>query len=182
MSAQGRQHDAIENYERSLAHHTDHTEATIGLSNILIDIYRQDVPYERPDQGLLSLATFAPETSRTQPPFGVEANPSGPQQLNGQLVNGNASPSSRELLERTAPPTLELYRLAARDRAYGLLSSLTKLGSGWDSSEAWLSLARAYEESGQVGKAKEALWWTLELEDTKPVRHWINVGPGGYVL
>jgi cargo-transport protein YPP1 len=53
-----------------------------------------------------------------------------------------------------------------------LLSSLTKLGRGWDYSEAWFSLARAYEESGQVGKAKEVLWWCVELEDTRPVRGW----------
>lgn len=63
-----------------------------------------------------------------------------------------------------------------------MLSSLTKLGSGWDNSEAWFTLARAYEESGQVEKAKEALWWTIELEDTKPIRRWGDVSPGGFVL
>jgi cargo-transport protein YPP1 len=72
-------------------------------------------------------------------------------------------------------------RLAARDRAYGLLSGLTKLGSGWNYSEAWLALARAYEESGQVDKARDALWWCVELEDGRGVREWDAVG-GGYVL
>ena len=79
-----------------------------------------------------------------------------------------------------SPP--ELSRLAARDRAYGLLSTLTKLGAGWDYSEAWFALARAYEESGQVEKAKEVLWWCVELEDTHPVRDWRCVALGGFVL
>ena len=79
-----------------------------------------------------------------------------------------------------SPP--ELSRLAARDRAYGLLSTLTNLGAGWDYSEAWFALARAYEESGQIEKAKEVLWWCVELEDTHPARDWRSVALGGFVL
>jgi hypothetical protein len=79
-----------------------------------------------------------------------------------------------------SPPLLN--RLAARDRAFGLLSTLTKLGSGWDYSEAWYALARAYEESGQLEKTKEVLWWCVELEDTHPVRSWRSVALGGFVL
>jgi len=79
-----------------------------------------------------------------------------------------------------SPP--ELNRLAARDRAYGLLSTLTKLGTGWDHSEAWFTLARAYEESGQIEKTKDVLWWCVELEDTRPVRAWKHVTTGGFVL
>jgi hypothetical protein len=77
--------------------------------------------------------------------------------------------------------TALLDRLAARDRAYGLLSALTKLGSGWNYSEAWFVLARAYEEGGQLDKAREVLWWCVELEDGKGVREWECVGAGGYV-
>lgn len=79
-----------------------------------------------------------------------------------------------------SPPVLS--RLAARDRAFGLLSTLTKLGSGWDYSEAWYALARAYEESGQIEKTKEVLWWCVELEETHPVRSWDSVALGGFVL
>ena len=78
--------------------------------------------------------------------------------------------------------TPELTRLAARDRAYGLLSTLTKLGAGWDYSEAWYAMARAYEESGQIEKTKDVLWWCVELEDTHPVRSWKVVTTGGFVL
>lgn len=73
-------------------------------------------------------------------------------------------------------------RLASRDRAYGLLSNLTKLGTGWNCSEAWFALARAHEESGQLEKAKEVLWWCVELEEGMGVRGWDCVNTGGYVL
>ncbi|KAK7532685.1 filamentation protein-like protein [Phyllosticta citricarpa] len=93
-------------------------------------------------------------------------------------------PSTNESrrLSGQSPSPEELNRLAARDRAYGLLSTLTKLGSGWDDSEAWFALARAYEEGGQIEKAKEVLWWCVELEDTKALRPWNCVGVGGFVL
>ena len=79
-----------------------------------------------------------------------------------------------------SPPVLS--RLAARDRAYGLLSSLTKLSTGWDYSEAWYALARAYEESEEMEKAKKALWWVVELEDAHPIRDWDNVTLGGFAM
>lgn len=43
-------------------------------------------------------------------------------------------------------------------------------------------LARAHELSREIGKAKQALWWVVELEDSKPVRPWREVSPGGYTL
>jgi hypothetical protein len=92
--------------------------------------------------------------------------------------NGDATPASGSAADAQATETSPefLARLAARDRAYLLLSMLTKLGSGWDCSEAWFGLARAYEASGQVDKAKEVLWWCVELEDSKPLREWKCVG------
>lgn len=88
----------------------------------------------------------------------------------------NLPSSHREL------STAMLDRLAARDRAYGLLSGLTKLGTGWNYSEAWFALARVYEESGQVDKARDALWWCVELEENRAVRDWRCAAAGGYVL
>ncbi|GAB7347864.1 hypothetical protein MBLNU459_g5394t1 [Dothideomycetes sp. NU459] len=72
-----------------------------------------------------------------------------------------------------APPSpAQLNRLAARDRAYMLLNSVTKLGEGWDDSEAWAALARAHELSEQVERARECLWFVVELEDGRPIRPW----------
>jgi hypothetical protein len=73
-------------------------------------------------------------------------------------------------------------RLAARDRAYALLSGLTRLGSGWNYSEAWFALARAHEESGQLDKAKEVLWWCVELEEATGLRDWRCLAGGRYVI
>ncbi len=86
-------------------------------------------------------------------------------------------PSQQDKSTTNNPDSTDrLSRLAARDRAYGLLFALTKSGTGWDNSEAWFALARAYEESGQVEKAKESLWWVVELEEGRGVRGWGNIG------
>lgn len=128
---------------------------------MLLDIYRQVISSEPSDVRPSSATTPAPPSSAH--------------------TNG-----ATETTPLTAPDDKDspqaLNRLAARDRAYSLLSSLTRLGSGWDDSEAWFTLARAYEESGQIEKAKEVLWWCVELEDTRPLRGWSCVYPGGYVL
>lgn len=119
-------------------------------------------------------ATEITPLSPTQAPV-VSETATEPEQMKHRLTSH--TPSAENNL---SPP--ELSRLAARDRAFGLLSTLTKLGAGWDYSEAWYALARAYEESGQIEKAKEVLWWCVELEDTHPVRNWRSVALGGFVL
>lgn len=148
---------ASDEFEKALGWFPDHNAATVGLSNMLLDYYSQEQlrgavepPAEasEPKPMLASLPTMQP--SQTE----------------------SGSENDRSLEEST---TL-LSRLAARDRAYGLLSMLTKSGRGWDDSKAWFALARVYEESGQPEKAKEALWWVVELEEGKPVRDWSCIG------
>jgi hypothetical protein len=90
-------------------------------------------------------------------------------------AEGSETTKTKEAADCEASPE-QLDRLAARDRAYFLLSTLTKLGAGWDYPEAWSGLARAYEASGQTEKAKEMLWWCVELEDSRPLRGWEVVG------
>lgn len=148
--AEGEPHEASSHFEKALSHHPDDSVSVIGLSNILLDIYAQNIPPEPVE--FAGASRIQPSTNETRRPSGQSPSPE------------------------------ELNRLAARDRAYGLLSTLTKLGSGWDDSEAWFALARAYEESGQIEKAKEVLWWCVELEDTKALRPWNCVGVGGFVL
>ncbi|EMR08545.1 hypothetical protein PNEG_03026 [Pneumocystis murina B123] len=63
-----------------------------------------------------------------------------------------------------------------RDRAEQMLDMVTKL-SGWDSSEAWLLLGESWEKMNDLKNAKKAYWYAVELEDTRPVRHWRNVSP-----
>ncbi|KLJ12970.1 hypothetical protein EMPG_12069 [Blastomyces silverae] len=169
--AQSHPYDAINHFEDALMYYPDHPSATVGLANLLLDIYDQTLPLEKPE---LDLDTITPGVSLLS--YSSKRKASS-QTHDDEQTNGNSGPS---LSQESTPEALD--RLAARDRAYGLLSALTKLGSAWDNSEAWFALSRAYEQSGQIDKAKEVLWWCVELEDKKPIRHWWNVGSGGYVL
>ena len=166
----GMPHEAIKDFEEALTSSLDHPRATVGLSNILLDIFEQKIPNEPPRPGL----DLGPVEKLGLPLNNLTENLKAPSIQDGQA----ASRAGDEL--RKTPENLN--RLAARDRAYGLLSNLTRLGSSWDDSEAWYALARAHECSGQMEKAKEVLWWCVELEDRRPVRHWRNIGTGSYIL
>ncbi len=179
---------ATEYYERALFHCVDHPAATVALANLLLDVYTQTAPSpEHPARSATSNSFSAPYPHDSSFPTSCSLDPDD----NDNETNMNSLPPLQHDPSQptmTNPPTTLhnetnlLARLAARDRAHGLLSSLTKLGSGWDNSEAWFALARAYEEGGQVDRAKEVLWWCVELEDTRPVRGWGCVGLGGFVL
>lgn len=146
-----------------------------------MDIYEEKLPAEEP----VPSNRPVPTASRS---LVHEAKPTIPRPTSAS----STIPSRRPSLVAETPPNLgprkkdptpaELNRLAARDRAYMLLSNLTKLGSGWDDSEAWFTLARAHELSGEIGKAKKALWWVVELEDHRPIRPWRDVTGGTYAL
>ncbi|KAF1995121.1 filamentation protein-like protein [Amniculicola lignicola CBS 123094] len=166
LVAQSLKHSARSAYERALMHYPDHPQAIVGLSDILLDIYCKIIPLEpTEDSAITSLKT-----------------PSVPSVSDASSETRNQQLSSHTPSAENNISPQELCRLASRDRAFGLLSTLTKLGTGWDYSEAWYTLARAYEESGEMEKTKEVLWWCVELEDTHPVRNWKNVGLGGFVL
>ena len=178
-------------FEEALMHYPNHPSAIVGLCNILLDIYSETILPPPTVPGIEpSSDTSSPKSTTAAPNInGVHASShakrenlvasSTPLGLGG---NGFVATSTKftqsPLKEKSACPDDDLPapykatslplvdRLAARDRAYGLLSGLTKLGTGWNYSDAWFALARAYEESGQLDKAKEALWWCV----------------GGYVL
>ncbi|KAI4199129.1 MAG: hypothetical protein LQ350_004819 [Teloschistes chrysophthalmus] len=154
----GNKEKASDEFEKAIGWLPDHNAATVGLSNMLLDYWSQK--------------TFA----RGETDSAAEL-PS-PEPILASLPYGKSSKwESDEGIDRSGDtsPTL-LSRLAARDRAYGMLSMLTKSGRGWDDSEAWFALARTYEESGQIEKAKEALWWVVELEEGRPLRQWNCIG------
>lgn len=196
----------------------------MGLSNILLDIYTEELlpPPTVPELDMSEWASDpilnVPKAERVRGPANREPLPTTPLGLcdakrpetprnilgggkkddedhdeddDSSDTEGGSSPSSPDDKKRRSdelPPAHKakslprVDRLAARDRAYGLLSGLTKLGTGWNYSEAWFVLARAHEESGQVEKAKEALWWCVELEEGRGVREWTGVGAGSYIL
>ena len=161
-------------YEQALAYFPDHPDGIIGLSDILMDIYEEKIPAEEPRPLLPPPPSSAPipPPPRTTPATKTSFAPKPAESPN----NANRKAS------RNDPSPAELNRLAARDRAYMLLSTLTRLGVGWDNSEAWYTLARAHELSKQVGKAKQALWWVVELEENRPMRDWCEVSGGGFTM
>ncbi|KAL8639399.1 MAG: hypothetical protein Q9228_003566 [Teloschistes exilis] len=126
-------------FEKAIGWLPDHNAATVGLSNMLLDYWSQKTFARSETDSAADLPS--PEPILASLPYGRSSKCDSDEGID---TNGDTS------------PTL-LSRLAARDRAYGMLSMLTKSGQGWDDSEAWFALARTYEESGQIEKAKEAL-------------------------
>jgi cargo-transport protein YPP1 len=123
---------------------------------------------------LLSASATSSSTFTSPPP------PPPPLRPSSQPAPASPMLKTLDLGSRTIVTEPELTALAKRDRAYGLLNTLTKLKNGWDCSEAWFALATAYEKGNQFDKARECLWWCVRLEDTRPVRGWSRVGV--YVL
>ncbi|CRG87083.1 Protein FAM193A [Talaromyces islandicus] len=177
--AQSSPHEAMEFYEEAIARSPDHPRATIGLSNLLLDIWEEKIPAEplpsRLDAGVPTSLSGRPTTTTNTNSSSVDTadkDADSTIQISEKQIN----------VDPKADRVRYMSRLAARDRAYGLLSMLTKTGSSWDNSEAWFTLSRAYEASSQLEKTKDVLWWCVELEDRKPIRHWWNLGSGSYVL
>ncbi|OTA24558.1 hypothetical protein BTJ68_12885 [Hortaea werneckii EXF-2000] len=178
--AQVQSFSAMVHYEDALLHFPDHPEAIIGISNLLMDIYEEKMPVEEP-QLLLPPLPASSGSLVNDPTLLHRPEGETPTTAKSTLANtGRALPPS--VTRNNDPSPAELNRLAARDRAYMLLANLTRLGSGWDDAEAWLTLARAHELSKDIAKAKKALWWVVELEDASPVRSWVDVTAGGYAL
>lgn len=176
--SQSKPHQAMKHFEDALLRCPDHPTATIALANLLLDVWDQKLPLEASNADVdLNVSRLSLLSNLPKPKV---ANAISIDELKGPDVEtpptAEASPSPHDVDPK------HLHRLAARDRAYGLLSSLTKLGSSWDNSEAWYALSRAYEAGDQIDKLKDVLWWCIELEDRRPIRHWSNIGSGLYVL
>ncbi|KAG0261688.1 hypothetical protein BG011_000784 [Mortierella polycephala] len=62
------------------------------------------------------------------------------------------------------------------EMAEGILETTTK-SHGWDSAEAWLYLGKVFEASARLSRAKECLWYALDLESSKPIRSFTECVP-----
>lgn len=197
-------HAAIAHYEQALIHYADHPTAITGLSNLLLDVYTEELPPVSHDpvlqlptvNGLSAASPNALQSTvkTTKHSFGLntltvllQTAPLGQPCPIPNHVPHSQPPRLQHVPKSTLNPRSEssteyMNRLACRDRAYGLLNGLTKLGTGWNNSEAWYALARAYELSGQPGKQRDSLWWCVELEEGRPVRDWSVLNTGGFAL
>ncbi|KLO89682.1 uncharacterized protein LW93_1743 [Fusarium fujikuroi] len=187
--SKGAPYAARNDFETALTHTPNHPTAIIGLSNILLDIYSEDLLPPPPIPPLedallnLNLGNSSKPNSSSQAVSPLPSTPLGLGPSPETQFTPKEPMDDDELPAAYKATRLPLVdRLAARDRAYALLSTLTKLGSGWNSSEAWFTLGRAYEESGQPDKAKEVLWWCVELEEGTGVRDWRCLTGGGYII
>lgn len=177
--AQSKPHQAIKQFEDALLRFPDHPTATICLANLLLDVWDQTLPLEPTNADVNLEASRISLLSELSKPKSVRAVST--EEMKVADDTQSSEPSETPMSAHDVDPK-HLHRLAARDRAYGLLSALTKLGSSWDNSDAWYALSRAYEAGEQTEKLKEVLWWCIELEDRRPIRHWSNIGSGLYVL
>lgn len=140
---------AIEYFNAAITLDVNHSLAIVGLAQVLLDIPTNSAPSSAP----------------------VPANNSTDLVTVSSLA---ATPmSSNSITEGESAFT----SLAATSRTLGLLEHLTSSNYGWDISEAWFALARAYELGGETGRARRALWRCVELEDARAVRAWRNVKP-----
>ncbi|KAF9926655.1 hypothetical protein FBU30_003799 [Linnemannia zychae] len=55
------------------------------------------------------------------------------------------------------------------DMAESVLETTTK-AQGWNSAEAWFYLGKVFEASDRLVRAKECLWYALDLEQSRPIR------------
>lgn len=149
---EGKRDLAIEYFNVAISLDVNHSLAIVGLSQVLFEIPTNSTPSSAP------VPTDIPVDAVTRP----SASP-----LKAAPVRSN------NITEEESTVT----SLAATNRALGLLEHVTNSNHGWDISEAWFALARAYELGGETGRARKALWRCVELEDARAVRAWRNIKP-----
>lgn len=178
---------ALVDFEAALERCPDHAGAIIHLSHILLDIYEGKVvpPPTIPPLSLpvdYTSPTTSTLSTNSIPAISSKHTSSHEQKFTAPQALGQAS-TVKSLANDSSisePATLFPDRFTARERAHGLLSSLTQLGTGWNSPEAWFTLARAHELAGMEDKSREALWWCVDCEEARGVRGW-DVCSGGDV-
>lgn len=141
---------ASELFDLALGIEYDHPQSIVGLSKLLLDVKDMDI---HPDI-----------------PAGTASRPGS----RGTKDTATTTTTARTDSEEDAG----LDRLAGRNRALGLLEKLVVSPRGWDLADAWFLLADALEKSGEVERARYALWRVVELEDGTGVRGWRNCGVG----
>lgn len=190
--AQGKKEEAMGLFENVLGHDWDHPGGIVGLSQIILDVGKDEETAIKPvPPPVASTVTDRRESIYATPAQSPLLLKRGSYPMTPTTVASSTAPVATESTPIPQPNSphppakpesteeRDLAPLIARNRVYGLLSQLSKSGRGWDSSEAWFALARSYEEDGNLEKAMGVYWWCVGLEDTRPVRGWGGVVGGG---
>ncbi|KAF9271885.1 hypothetical protein BGZ74_005573, partial [Mortierella antarctica] len=61
------------------------------------------------------------------------------------------------------------YETGSLEMAESMLDATTR-SQGWDNAEAWFCLGKVFEDTSRLARAKECLWYALDLEASRPVR------------
>ncbi|KAG0030311.1 hypothetical protein BGZ82_007495 [Podila clonocystis] len=62
------------------------------------------------------------------------------------------------------------------EMAESILDAATR-SHGWDNAEAWFCLGKVFENTNRLARAKECLWYALDLEASRPVRGYLEALP-----
>ena len=132
----------------------------MGLSKLLLNVKDMDL---HPEEALPPLSAASPR------PGSRDTKTSAASTTAAAEAEAEAEADDEEAYQNG---------LASRNRALGLLEKLVDSPRGWDLPDAWFLLADALEKSGEVERAKCALWRVVELEDGTGVRGWRSCGVG----
>lgn len=159
-------------FEAAVAIDYDHPQAIVSLTTLLLDMEPSfltplapppeppvDVPGEIPAE-IIALTQMDTPVESWDPKFDLP--PEGAEEDPPVSVLPAVIPLSEATLDK----------VAARNRAIGLLEKLVTTGRGWDLAEGWFLLAQALLKAGEIERAKQALWRVVDLEDSNGVRRW----------
>lgn len=168
---------------KALACKGDHVGATVHLARLFL-ANPSDTSIRNVQDAIADVASPVPQTTDNIHPSPLasellahtqsrrisasSAVPHAPARSQGQKQT-EVGAKSQSGVEQDSSATAERRRLAAVSLAEGLLVNLTQ-SNGWNVPEAWLFLARVFQENKSLQKQRECLEYALRLEKTKTIR------------
>ncbi|KFH70298.1 hypothetical protein MVEG_03149 [Podila verticillata NRRL 6337] len=68
------------------------------------------------------------------------------------------------------------FEAGSLEMAESMLDAATR-SQGWDNAEAWFCLGKVFEDTNRLARAKECLWYALDLEASRPARRYTEALP-----
>lgn len=163
---------AINSLYKALACQADNVAASVHLARIFLSHEDAVLPASPSGAGAGAGAAtnashdVASSTGAALDDSTLNRSISGTSKPNSRSPGGDDSQFSSSAEAQTSTKARDLSSLSL---AEGLLVATTS-GVGWDTSEAWLYLARVQQRTQRRQRARECLKYALELEETKCIR------------